>query len=149
MLTAHARPLCLIRSSGVGFTTICKRPQLSLGLRLCGEKSPVRNASISLPHQRQHYLTAGLFLGYASLFYERRFRSASGADVPDTVFAISQRGNCSASSLLSSQESRNRQESHKVNYAIHSQLLLNSGSCKVEHQHTSIPYSHSNNLREL
>ena len=53
-----------------------------------------------------------------------------------------------ASCLLSSLAPRNKQESHTVTM-LFTQLLLNVGSLKVEHQHMLISYLHSNNLREL
>ena len=71
----------------------------------------------------------------------------SQAYVCDTIFPISWLGNCLASCLLSRPAPRNRQESHTVS-VLSTQLLLNVGSLKVEHQHTFIPYLHSNNQRE-
>ena len=68
--------------------------------------------------------------------------------VHDIAFPISQPGNCSASFLLSRPAPRNRQESHPVTM-LFTQLLLNAGSLKVEHQHTLITHSHANNLREI
>ena len=65
----------------------------------------------------------------------------------DIVFPISQRGNGSPSCLLSIPAPRNRRESHTVTM-LFTQLLVNAGSLKVEHQHTLISYSHSNNLRK-
>ena len=68
----------------------------------------------------------------------------SRAHVCDMVFPIRQPGNCPASSPAP----RNRQESHTVTMLL-TQLVLNAGSLGVEHQHTLVFYSHSNNLREL
>ena len=68
--------------------------------------------------------------------------------VPDVVFPASQAGSCSATCLLSNVAPMNRQGSHTVTM-LFIQLLLNAGSLKVEHQHTLITYSHSNNLREI
>lgn len=66
----------------------------------------------------------------------------------DIVFPISQPDNCSASCLLTSQESKNTQGSHKVTIQF-TQLLLNTDSLKVEHQYTLISSSYSNNLRKI
>ena len=67
--------------------------------------------------------------------------------VHDTVFPLSQPGNCSASCQLSSPAPRHRQEPHTVTMPF-MQLLLSADSLKVEHQHTLISYSHSDDLRE-
>ena len=72
----------------------------------------------------------------------------SQAYVRDTVLSISQLVNCSASCLLSSPAPRNREEPHTVTM-LFTQLLLNAGSLKVEHQHTLISHSRANSLREM
>ena len=63
--------------------------------------------------------------------------------VCDIVFPLGQPGNCLASCLLRSPAPMNRQESHTVTMQLFTQLLLNSGSLKVEHQHILTSYSHS------
>lgn len=63
LLSAHARPLCSVRSGGgVGLTAMCRRLQASPVSRLWGGKNLVRSRSISLCHQRQHDVTTSFFL---------------------------------------------------------------------------------------
>lgn len=63
LLSAHARPLCSVRSGGgVGLTAMCRRLQASPVSRFWGEKNLVRSRSISLCHQRQHDVTTSFFL---------------------------------------------------------------------------------------
>ena len=71
----------------------------------------------------------------------------SRAYVHNIAFPISQLGTCLAGCIVSNPAPRNRQESQEVTM-LFTQLLVNTGSLKVEHQHTLISHSHSNNLRE-
>ena len=150
------------REAGQGCHAILGQKLLNIqhGVGRCARKSPIMKwanvlkesskkftdveHSLSQQHQLVHWykwVPRTLTWGGGSLYLSWMY-------VCDIIFPISQPGNCSASCLLSSPAPRNRQESNTVTMLL-TQLLLNAGSLKVEHQHSLILYSHSDNLREI